>query len=395
MPTAPAIDIEALLAPIEGENPAGADIRSTTIIGELQNLRKSDDADNLGDWAPKEVKTASWPKSIKLAIDCLTTKSKNLDVAVFLCEALVNVHGLAGLRDGLRLVREMHLRYWDNMYPTIQKPQPAEGEEFDDYDDDNPLDVRAAAVAKIDGWVPAPVNFIKVTKPTPGSTALTMADWKKANHLDNLARMGDDASKKAYDEEIAEGKPTGEVFRKAVAGSPLTFYKNLVEDLDACLEEQTQLNQLLEERYYDAEDPPRLTKVGEILTDVDTLVSDIEKTVGKLREKPEEAAEGGEAVAEGEEGGMVVQGTRVAFTGPGIPTNPVDRNDAVRRLQAVAQYFRQAEPHSPVTYLVDRAVHWASMPLDKWLEEVIKDPAVLGQIKETLGLGAADAAASE
>lgn len=65
---------------------------------------------------------------------------------------------------------------------------------------------------------------------------------------------------------------------------------------------------------------------------------------------------------------------------------PVDREDALERLRAVAGYFRKAEPHSPVTYLVERAIAWAAMPLDQWLAEVVKDEGSLAHIRETLGV---------
>jgi type VI secretion system protein ImpA len=52
----------------------------------------------------------------------------------------------------------------------------------------------------------------------------------------------------------------------------------------------------------------------------------------------------------------------------------------------VADYFRRTEPHSPVSYLVQRAVRWGEMPLEAWLQNVIHDEGVLEQLRETLGL---------
>ena len=63
------------------------------------------------------------------------------------------------------------------------------------------------------------------------------------------------------------------------------------------------------------------------------------------------------------------------------------RQDALKRLSDVAEFFRQTEPHSPVSYLVQRAVKWGNMPLSDWLQEVIKDETVLGTLRETLGVG--------
>jgi type VI secretion system protein ImpA len=65
---------------------------------------------------------------------------------------------------------------------------------------------------------------------------------------------------------------------------------------------------------------------------------------------------------------------------------PRDRPDALRRLAAIADFFHRSEPHSPVAYLVERAVRWGQMPLEEWLYEVISDEAVLGHLRETLGI---------
>jgi type VI secretion system protein ImpA len=62
------------------------------------------------------------------------------------------------------------------------------------------------------------------------------------------------------------------------------------------------------------------------------------------------------------------------------------RKDALRRLGEIAAFFQKTEPHSPVSYLVQRAVKWGNMGLESWLQEVIKDPNVLFQLRETLGV---------
>jgi type VI secretion system protein ImpA len=69
---------------------------------------------------------------------------------------------------------------------------------------------------------------------------------------------------------------------------------------------------------------------------------------------------------------------------------PQSRADALRQLAAVADYFRRTEPHSPVSYLVQRAVRWGEMPLEAWLQNVIHDESVLDQLRETLGLKDSD-----
>ncbi|MBH2011056.1 MAG: type VI secretion system protein TssA, partial [Xanthomonadaceae bacterium] len=59
---------------------------------------------------------------------------------------------------------------------------------------------------------------------------------------------------------------------------------------------------------------------------------------------------------------------------------------ALRALNDIAGFFRRTEPHSPVAYLLDRAVAWADMPLEQWLAEVIRDESTLASIRERVGL---------
>lgn len=73
--------------------------------------------------------------------------------------------------------------------------------------------------------------------------------------------------------------------------------------------------------------------------------------------------------------------------GPAVATGAIQsRQDALKRLSDVADYFKKAEPHSPVAYLVQRAVKWGNMPLEAWLQEVIKDSSTIENLRETLGI---------
>ena len=72
---------------------------------------------------------------------------------------------------------------------------------------------------------------------------------------------------------------------------------------------------------------------------------------------------------------------------PGLTTNRLNsRQQALQQLRQVAEFFRQTEPHSPVAYLAEKAARWGELPLHEWLQQVIKDPAVLQQLQDALDL---------
>ncbi|MCC6464572.1 MAG: type VI secretion system ImpA family N-terminal domain-containing protein [Planctomycetes bacterium] len=63
-----------------------------------------------------------------------------------------------------------------------------------------------------------------------------------------------------------------------------------------------------------------------------------------------------------------------------------NRRAAFEQLRQVAEFLRRTEPHSPVSYLVQRAVKWGDMPLEQVLSELVKNDDTLRNILETLGL---------
>ena len=87
-----------------------------------------------------------------------------------------------------------------------------------------------------------------------------------------------------------------------------------------------------------------------------------------------------------------------AATGSAVPTTadtaraaggPLrSREQALAQLREVAAFFRATEPHSPVAYLADKAVHWGDMPLHLWLRAVVKDGPALSHLEELLGIEA-------
>ncbi len=57
---------------------------------------------------------------IKLAQDTLATISKDLQLAAYLTEALLQTERFAGLRQGLDLTYRLLTEFWDTVYPVIE-----------------------------------------------------------------------------------------------------------------------------------------------------------------------------------------------------------------------------------------------------------------------------------
>src|SRR5262249_48233530 len=165
-----------------------------------------------------------------------------------------------------------------------------------------------------------------------------------------------------------EGRVTSEVFIKARNGTRRAFYEEIFQTINECVDEFKALDRVMDEKFGRA--TPGL---GELKKGLDTVRDWVEKTVKEKRIEEPDVSD----LLEGEAGSA--EGAAAGSTG-----TIRARQDALRRLAEVADYFRRTEPHSPVSYLVQRAIAWGHMPLESWLGEVIKDSALLENLRETL-----------
>ena len=94
----------------------------------------------------------------------------------------------------------------------------------------------------------------------------------------------------------------------------------------------------------------------------------------------------GADVGAGAAGGEVGLVQAAPMAGSAMHGPVQSRAQALAQLRAIADYFRQAEPHSPVAYLADKAVEWGTQPLHVWLRSVVKDPASFSHLEEMLGI---------
>ena len=159
----------------------------------------------------------------------------------------------------------------------------------------------------------------------------------------------------------------------------MTHCSALLEQLSECWDAYERLDQVLDEKY--GEGAPSLRAVKDAVGECRSLMNSIVKKKGGVGLDVKETSETGAGAEQA--GATGATATVGAFSG-GI--EPRDRSEALRRLAAVAEFFRKTEPHSPISYLVQRAARWGEMPLEAWLREVIKDDTVLGGVRETLGI---------
>src|SRR5690348_698324 len=108
------INFETLLAPVSEDKPSGEYLRYSGIYDEISEARRADKDVPQGEWQT-EIKVADFRKVISLAIPALEKDTKDLQIAAWLSEALVNEHGFIGLRDSLKLMSGFQENFWETL----------------------------------------------------------------------------------------------------------------------------------------------------------------------------------------------------------------------------------------------------------------------------------------
>lgn len=318
-----------LLEPIPGANPGGANLRYDPLYDKLKEARREDDDVPQGEWT-RARKMADWPLTIKLASEALATKSKDLQIAAWLTEALARQEGLSGFRDGLELLRGLLERHWAHLHPELE---------------DGDAGLRAAPLEWVGRYLQRAIRSVPLNR-----SGHDFFKYQEARAVGAEAgAAGDEKRLAARQAAIAEGKLTPEEFEKAFQATPKAWYKQLVTQVDGCVQATQALDSIGQEKFGDA--APAYDELQKSLDDVGEVARNL------LAKKLETDPDPPEPNAVGNEGFATSGGT-----GPGtLAPEPTSVDDAGGRIASAARFLRRADPRNPAPYLILRGFRWGEL----------------------------------
>ena len=348
MATEPILDLAILLAPIPGADPAGNDVRlddsPSSIYYTIKDARSAareiekaiaNRPGGAGEGGP--TPDIEWRKIRSQAPKLLSEQAKDFEVAMWLTEALLRLQGFAGLRDGFALAAGLLQGFADGVHP---RP-----------DEDGPI-ATVATVAGLAGTQgpgaliqPLRAVWLSDSMDAPGPVAY----WQYLVAIDQ-----------------GRGAPqptdlTREDFENSVRHSTPEFLADLKDDLRGALDSVAVLQAALDARI--GRDAP---SCGNIRRELEAIRELVVNLVGENAEAPEalpeaapvEAAPGPQAAA---------KPVQVA-----VPADVINnREDAFRQLLKVAEYFRKAEPQSPIAASIEEVVRRGRLNLTDLVTELI------------------------
>ena len=334
---------DELLAPIPGANPGGAELRYDPLFDKIKEARREDEDIPQGDWQTSR-KTADWGQVVRLTTDALATKSKDLQLAVWLAEAMLRRDGFAGFRAALDMIVGLLDQHWDHLHPEIE---------------DGDLEMRAAPLE----WLGIKLDL------TVKRVALNRAGQNWLQHQEartvptEADASGDFAKAETRQALVAEGKTTPEELERGFQSTPKTWSKALVAEIDGTLETLQNLDDISQERFGDA--APSYSKLRGAIEEVQRTARQLLKRKLELEPDVDDSVPvAGPASSTSMDSAPVVVPANVVLpgsVGAQLTPQPTSREDAASRIAVVAKYLRQSDPTSPAPYLMLRGFRWGEL----------------------------------
>jgi type VI secretion system protein ImpA len=257
--------VDNLLDPVPVAGmPAGIDMRWTPEWDRIKEARRFDDGLETGRWQKRDRKTADWTTVQQLTTDMLRDRTKDLQLSMWLTEANIKLYGFAGLRDGFRVSRELMARYWDDgLFPSME---------------DGPDD-RSGPFEWLNSKLVDSIRAIPITNRAETGrdySFIDLADARRTGSEKSFRKAEgefDPIKKRAYDEALAEGHISLEMFERAVADTESAAYEELAADFQQAWEEFKALEKTVDEKFGLV--APNLAACRNALDEMKQAVSDI------------------------------------------------------------------------------------------------------------------------
>jgi type VI secretion system protein ImpA len=351
--------LESFLAPVSSESPAGEYLRYNAVYSEIGEARKQDDSSlPLGIWN-HELKRADWPQVSLLALNALMTKTKDIQLVVWLLEAEIHQQGFRAIGPVLSLLAELCREFWPSIHPVME---------------DTDIDARINPIAWIDNKLLPVLRLTPLTQRADSGKDCGLADWLIVRKNETLRK--EDRAR------LPKDTPTAEQIERAMTATPPEYYQALRVDLIAALQSLEHLCRTLDDLCNG--NGPSLSAFAELLGEIlDLVENEMQRRGLPLEYAQEQGPAGYDELLEA--GAAPAAHGDIAF----------GRTMIYRQLEQMAHYLIENDPHSPAPYLVLQACRWGEMSTRDLYQELFVNRQGQLHIFDLLGVNRSRAATDQ
>ncbi len=324
------LNVSDLIKPISQDQPIGNDLRldlsSNSLYYKIKDARNhARRSERL--WLQGEQHDSIkqyWNEVYELAIEIFTHHSKDLEICAWYIEALLRRYNFIGLAQGFKLTRLLLEKYSNKLYPSVEK---------------NNYALKLSAIAglngcDIEGTLIFPISNVIMIK-SESLPHYTLWQYEQTLVLKESEKKRTQLAR----------------INKSIKETSQVYFKTLSSDLSACIHEHNALTKLLD-KLCQKQSPPS-SQIKESLSHYQSQLK------GLIQQYP-------------------IPDTNHDLSNKTSNLYPSttsfkDREQVLRSVLEAADYFKANEPHSPLPYLLERAVHWGRLPLPELLNELINN----------------------
>jgi type VI secretion system protein ImpA len=354
------IDIEKLLTPISDDNPCGENLEYDADYAEMAKAAEGKGDQQFG----KTVIAAEEPdwKTVRSCAMALLQRSKDLRISEYLIRSSIRMEGLEGFSASLAVMHGLVERFWPTIHPQL------------DPDDDNDPTGRVNIIASLCD----PLTTLRAVREMP----MVKSKVGIFSYRDLLVARGEmpppasgvKTEMSSLDAAFAECDPTLLLTFAEAAKESL----RLVMGIESAVTDQVGTS-----------NAPNLEDLRDMVRGINKTLQDHVQRRG-LNKEPEPEVVEVEEVSDSAPNGSST--TASSASQPMRITGEISsREDVIRTIDKLCEYYRRYEPSSPVPLFLNRAKRLASKSFLDILRDLTPDALAqalsLGGITDASELG--------
>lgn len=325
-------DLSLFLLPIKENQASGENIRYDAIYRQVQELRSALNSSSNPEYRAVE----------QMCINILQHTSKDLHIAAVLAEVWAHLYDLQGLTLGLELIMQLCEKFWDTLHP---------------YNPDN-MEARLSTFIWINDKLSDVLLKTSITNPKiAGGTSYTLASLVDARQLELTLQKAGSRRSEIMEQAIQENRPTLEAISKSMLTTPLSFYEDLLQNINFAVLTIDTLEEFLEEKF--KEDAVTLKNFDAYLVQIETYAE--EALVQKKAHINKEPLEEKEDLAED------------VYSFDYEQLKHITSEQLYELLEKLAQRLEELDPKSPSHKLLRKAIEWRNMSTTDFVHELARN----------------------
>ena len=338
------LDLGKLLSPISTENPVGDDLSYDEVFLELYRIAAGKPEQQVGNTVIPAAEP-NWTALHNKSIECLA-RTKDLRAVMHLAMSATKLEGLSGFRDGIALLRGIIEKYWDKVHPQL------------DPEDGNDPTLRINTLAALTDRD----TFLRAVRETPLTDSRTLGRFSLR---DIEMAAGETPTPPSADPNAP--KPEMKTIDAAFEDTPTEFLQTRAANLANALADIKAIDNSL----------TKAVGAGQAfsLKELESLLARQQAHIKRhLENRPPQQPPGPNPDPD-------------ATPIPPIHADHIRcREDVVRMLERICDWYVKNEPGSPVPVLLNRAQRMVTMNFLQIVEELtpeaVKAVKAIGGVKD-------------